>query len=53
MQKFKDLMAEYGQVVVIMHLLLYVCTFISVFIVIQIGLKDWVLSHAETLLGEK
>ena len=53
MQKFKDLLAEYGQVALIMHLLLYACTFIAVFIVIHIGLKDWVLSHAEALLGEK
>ena len=51
MQKFKDLLAEYGQVALIMHLLLYACTFIAVFIVIHIGLKDWVLSHAEALLG--
>ena len=53
MQKFKDLLAEYGQVALIMHLLLYACTFIAVFIVIHIGLKDWVLSHAEAMLGEK
>ena len=37
--KAKDLLAEYGQVALIMHLLLYACTFIAVFIVIHIGLK--------------
>ena len=47
------MLAEYGQVALIMHLLLYACTFIAVFIVIHIGLKDWVLSHAEAMLGEK
>lgn len=53
MQKFKELLAEYGQVAVIMHLLLYACTFIIVFIVIHIGLKDWVLGYAEAMLGDK
>ena len=53
MQKFKELFAEYGQVALVMHLLLYACTFVMVFIVIHIGLKDWVLGHAESLLGEK
>lgn len=53
MQKFKELLAEYGQVAVVMHLLLYACTFVTVFIVIHVGLKDWVLGHAEVLLGDK
>ena len=53
MQKFKDLLAEYGQLALVMHLILYACTFIIVLAVIQLGLKDWVLSHAEALLGEE
>ena len=53
MQKFKELLAEYGQLAVIMHLILYACTFIIVLAVIQLGLKDWVLVHTEDLLGEE
>ena len=51
MQKFKDLLTEYGQVALVMHLLLYACTFVMVFIIIQMGFKDWVLGHTEALLG--
>lgn len=51
MQKFKDLLTEYGQLALVMHLLLYACTFVMVFIIIQMGFKDWVLGHAEALLG--
>ena len=53
MQKFKELLAEYGQLALIMHLFLYACTFLTVFTVIQLGFKDWVLGHAESLLGER
>ena len=34
-----------------MHLLLYACTFTTVFLIIQMGFKDWVLGRAEALLG--
>lgn len=53
MQKFKELLAEYGQFALIMHLSLYACTFVLVFAIIHLGLKDWVLGHAETLLGSE
>ena len=53
MQKFKDLLAEYGQLALVMHLIFYACTFLIVLIIIQLGLKDWVLGHAESFLGEE
>lgn len=53
MQKFKELLTEYGQLALVMHLCLYACTFLTVFTVIQLGFKDWVLEHAESLLGEQ
>lgn len=51
MQKFKELLTEYGQLALVMHLLLYACTFTMVFLIIQMGFKDWVLGHVEALLG--
>ena len=53
MQKFKELLTEYGQLALIMHLFLYACTFATVFVVIHLGFKDLVLDYAESLLGEE
>lgn len=53
MQKFKELLTEYGQLALIMHLLLYACTFLTVLTVIQLGFKEWILTQAQTLLGEE
>ena len=53
MQKLKELLTEYGQFALIMHLVLWACTFMMVFAAINLGLKDWVIGYAETILGEE
>jgi len=53
MQKLKELLTEYGQFALIMHLILWACTFAIVFAAINLGLKDWVIGYAETILGEE
>ena len=53
MQKLKELLTEYGQFALIMHLVLWACTFVMVFAAINLGLKDWVIGYAETILGEE
>ncbi len=51
MQRFKELLAEYGKFAVAIHLILYVCTFTTFFIIINLGLKDWLLEQVQVLLG--
>lgn len=53
MKKFKELLAEYGQFAIVIHLSLYVCTFAVFFMIIQFGMKDWLLGHIESLLGKE
>ena len=51
MKKFKELLAEYGKFAVVIHLLLYVCTFVMFFAIINLGMKDWILEQVEVFLG--
>ena len=53
MQRFKELLSEYGKFAVAIHLILYVCTFATFFIIINLGLKDWVLEQVEVFLGSE
>ena len=53
MQRFKELLAEYGKFAVVIHLILYACTFAIFFSIINLGMKDWVLEQAEVFLGSE
>ena len=53
MQRFKELLAEYGRFAVVIHLILYACTFAIFFSIINLGMKDWVLEQAEAFLGSE
>ena len=51
MQRFKELLAEYGKFAVVIHLILYACTFAIFFSIINLGMKDWLLEQVEVFLG--
>lgn len=52
MEKFKELLAEYGQFAIAIHLLMYVCTFAVFFAIIHLGMKDWLMQFVTQYIGE-
>ena len=53
MERIKNLIEEYGRLVVIIHLLMWAVTFCVMFGVIQFGMRDWVVGHLTNWVGEE
>ena len=53
MEKFKNLLEEYGRLALVVHLLMWFVTFLVMFCIIQFGMKDWVVGHLSNFLGEE
>ena len=53
MEKFKKLLEEYGRLALVVHLSVWLVTFLVMFCIIQFGMKDWVVGHLSNFLDEE
>ena len=53
MEKFKNLLEEYGRLALVVHLVLWLVTFLVMICIVQFGMKDWVIDHLSNSLGEE